>query len=266
MLQPISASGSRVGRGRASRRLRKILRSPNICLVAQTGSLAEGAPGRTPRAASTGRIATGLHKIGIALRHAAWNEHPRSGLTPTQAQLLVLVDARPGGRTLSALAAELGVTAPTASDSVSALERKGLVEKRRAAGDARALAVRPSPAGRRLARRLALWPDFLLAAIDELDVGEREVFQRALVKMIRSLQIRGRIPVARMCVGCRFFRPYAHASSSAPHHCAFVDAPFGDAELRLDCADQQPAPPEEAEAAWERFLAGAASSRSRKET
>jgi hypothetical protein len=70
----------------------------------------------------------------------------------------------------------------------------------------------------------------------KLDAGEREVFQRALVKMIRSLQIQGRIPVARMCLGCRFFRPYAHASSSAPHHCAFVDAPFGDAELRLDCA------------------------------
>ena len=216
----------------------------------------ERAPGRKARAASTARIATGLHKIGLVLRHAAWSDHPRSGLTPTQAQLLVLVSNRPGGRTLSALAAELGVTAATASDSVGALERKGLVEKKRAAGDARALAVRPSAAGRRLAHKLAQWPDFLLAAIDELDAGEREVFQRALVKMIRSFQTQGWIPVARMCVGCRFFRPYAHANSSAPHHCAFVNAPFGDAELRIDCADQQPVPPAQAEAVWERFLAG----------
>jgi DNA-binding MarR family transcriptional regulator len=176
----------------------------------------------------------------------------------------VLVATSPGGRTLSSLASELGIRPPTASDSVGALERKRLVERRRAPGKTRAVAVRLSAAGRRLARALALWPDFLLAAIDELDPGERAVFQRGLVKMIRSLQVQGRIPVARMCVGCRFFRPYAHASPSAPHHCAFVDAPFGDAELRLDCADHQPAPPDAAEAVWQRFLQ--ASPRSRKET
>jgi DNA-binding MarR family transcriptional regulator len=233
--------------------------------VAKSGSLAERAPGRSDRA-SAERIATGLHKIGLTLRHAAWSDYGRTGLPPTQAQLLVLLSARPGERTLSALAAELGVTAATASDSVSALERKRLVEKRRAPGDARALAVRLSPAGSQLARTLVLWPDFLLSAIDELEPHEREVFQRALVKMIRSLQVQDRIPVARMCVSCRFFRPYAHPGSSTPHHCAYVDAPFGDAELRLDCADHQPAPLEEAETVWERFLAGSPSPRERKET
>jgi DNA-binding MarR family transcriptional regulator len=228
-------------------------------------SLAERAPRRPQPDGSEARIATGLHKIGLVLRHAAWGEHASTGLTPTQAQLLALLAARPEGCTLSALAAELGVSAPTASDSLGAVERKGLVEKRRAAGNARALAVRLTPAGRRLARKLALWPDFLLTVIDELDPGERCVFQRALVKMIRSLQVQGRIPVGRMCVGCRYFRPHAHPGQRAPHHCAFVDSPFGDAELRLDCADQEPVPTEEEGALWERFLAGGAGSRPRKE-
>lgn len=234
--------------------------------VSETAALPERAPGRKPQAASTERIATGLHKISLVLRHAAWSEQRHTGLTPTQAQLLVLLGARAGGQTLSELATELGVTPATASDSVTALERKGLVEKRRAPGDGRALALRPSPAGRDLARTLALWPDFLLSALGELDADERGVFQRALVKMIRSLQVEDRIPVARMCAGCRFFRPYAHANESAPHHCAFVDAPFGDAELRLECADHEPAPPDQADAVWQRFLAGNPSPRSRKET
>ncbi|MER3418788.1 MAG: MarR family transcriptional regulator, partial [Chloroflexota bacterium] len=26
-----------------------------------------------------------------------------------------------------------------------------------------------------------------------------------------------------------------------PHHCAFVDAPFGDRSIRLDCPDHAPA-------------------------
>jgi DNA-binding MarR family transcriptional regulator len=207
------------------------------------------------------RIATGLHKIGLVLRHGAWREHGRSGLTPTQAQLLALLAASDGPRRLASLAAELGVTAATASDSLSALERKRLVEKRRAAGDGRALAARPTSAGRRLARQLALWPDFLVGAVEELDADERATFQRALVKMIRSLQVQRKIPLARMCVGCSFFRPYAHANEREPHHCAYVDAPFGDAALRIDCADHVPLQPEEADALWSDFLAARARSR-----
>jgi DNA-binding MarR family transcriptional regulator len=211
-------------------------------------------------------IATGLHKVGLVLRQAAWQESGRTGLNPTQAQLLMLLASSKSSRTLSALATELGVTAATASDSLAALERKCLVEKRRDPSDGRALAARPTSAGRRLARSLALWPDFLLGALEELDAAERDVFQRALVKMIRSLQVRGRIPVARMCVGCRFFRPYAHEGTQTPHHCAYVDAPFGEAELRIDCADHVPLPPDGAEALWREFLAGNGKPRSRRET
>lgn len=227
--------------------------------------LADRAPGEGAADASLERLATGLHKIGLVLRQAAWRESGPKGLTPTQAQLLTLVVGSPTGRRLSELAAELGVTAASASDSLAALERKGLVKKSRAVGDARVLAARPTPAGRRLAGRLALWPDFFLAALGELDEVERDVLQRALVKMILWLQVQGRIPVARMCVGCQFFRPHAHADARAPHHCAFVDAPFGDRELRIDCADQMPLPPDEADALWREFDAGAAG-RSRKET
>jgi DNA-binding MarR family transcriptional regulator len=227
--------------------------------------LADRAPGEGATDASLERLATGLHKIGLVLRQAAWQESGPKGLTPTQAQLLTLLVASATGRRLAELAAELGVTSASASDSLAALERKGLAERSRAVGDARALAATPTAAGRRLAGRLALWPDFLLAALGELDEVERDVFQRALVKMIRSLQVRGRIPVARMCVRCQFFRPHAHADASAPHHCAFVDAPFGDRELRIDCADQVPLPPDEADALWREFDAGAAG-RSREET
>jgi hypothetical protein len=34
------------------------------------------------------------------------------------------------------------------------------------------------------------------------------------------------------------------ADAEAPHHCAFVDAAFGDAALRMDCADHQDATPQ----------------------
>jgi DNA-binding MarR family transcriptional regulator len=201
------------------------------------------------------RVTTGLAKIGIALKQQAWAEAGGRGLTPTQGQVLALLRANPGGLRLRALAEQLGVTAATTSDSVTALHRKGLVTKEPTVGDGRGVVVLLTQGGRREAAAAAAWPDFLLEAVGELSTAEQAAFLRALVAMIRTLQEKGRIPVARMCVSCRFFRPYQHDDPARPHHCAFVDAPFGDGALRLDCPDYRAAPADQAADAWHAFQA-----------
>jgi DNA-binding MarR family transcriptional regulator len=201
------------------------------------------------------RVTIGLAKIGIALKQQAWAEAGGRGLTPTQGQVLALLRANPDGLRLGALAEQLGVTAATTSDSVTALQRKGLVTKEPMAGDGRGVIVLLTPTGTREAAAAAAWPDFLLEAVGELSSIEQATFLRALVSMIRTLQEKGRIPVARMCVSCRFFRPYQHDDPARPHHCAFVDAPFGDGELRLDCPDFRTAPDEQAAQTWLAFRA-----------
>jgi DNA-binding MarR family transcriptional regulator len=189
------------------------------------------------------RIATGLAKVGLALKHQAWRRAGRRGLSPTQAQILTTLRTAPRGMRLAEVADRLAVTAATASEAVGALALKGLVRKARETADLRALAIRLTPAGRREAHRAAGWPDVLLEAIDALTPEEQAVFLRGLVRMIYTLQQRGQIPVAQMCVTCRFFRPHVHPDPDRPHHCTFVDAPFGDRHLRLDCPDHQPAAP-----------------------
>jgi DNA-binding MarR family transcriptional regulator len=201
------------------------------------------------------RVTIGLAKIGIALKQQAWAEAGGRGLTPTQGQVLALLRANPNGLRLRALAEQLGVSAATTSDSVAALHRKGLVAKEGTASDGRAVIVVLTPTGSREAAAAAAWPDFLLEAVGELSAAEQATFLRALVAMIRTLQEKGRIPVARMCVSCRFFQPFRHDNPARPHHCAFVDAPFGDGELRLDCPDHSPAPVDQAAQTWEAFRA-----------
>ena len=201
------------------------------------------------------RVTTGLAKVGLALKQQAWAEAGGRGLTPTQGQVLALLRANPDGLRLGQLAGQLGVTAATTSDSVGALARKGLVTKAALAGDGRAVVVRLTPAGAREAAAAAAWPDFLLEAVGELSGDEQAAFLRGLVTMIRTLQRKGRIPVARMCVSCQFFRPFEHDDPATPHHCAFVDAPFGDGELRLDCPDHRTAPADQAERTWHAFRA-----------
>lgn len=205
-------------------------------------------------------LATGLHKLGLALRHEAWLQGAERGLSPTQAQLLVALERRPGRR-LSELATELGLSEATLSEAVRALAEKRLVKKTRARDDARALALTPTAAGRREAARAREWPDDFLRTLAGLAPDEQGVLLRALTKIIRSLQEEGRIPVARMCASCRYFRPHAHADAARPHHCAFVDAAFGERELRLECDDHEPAPADSAQATWQRFVAGGSETR-----
>ena len=206
---------------------------------------------------ATQRVAAGLAKIGLVLKQHGWQRAAPLGLTPTQAQVLALLATRaPGGLSVSDVAAQLAVTTPTVSDAIAALVRKRLVVKQRRITDERVVAVRLTRAGRRLVERVRQWPDFLLAAVDELAPDEQRVFLRGLVKMIRALQEQGRIPVARMCVTCRYFRPHVYPDAERPHHCDYVDAPFGDRDLRLDCADHEVAEPTAQVRLWQLFVAG----------
>jgi len=204
------------------------------------------------------RLATGLSKIGLVLRHQAWKVAESSGLTPTQSQILAAIAHSPEGwLSVSDVARHLAVTQPTASDAIAALERKRLIERTRADSDARVVQVRITGAGRRRARETAEWPDALLVAIGELDAYEQGVFLKAMTKMIRSLQESGQISTSRMCATCTHFRPHAHPGAATPHHCAFVDAPLRDNDLRLDCQDHEQAGEAERPRLWQLFIKGA---------
>jgi hypothetical protein len=139
----------------------------------------------------------------------------------------------------------LAVSQPTVSDAVSALEAKGLVTRTHGA-DRRVQLLTLTEAGRTTSATASEWPDALLEAVDALEPDDQAIFLRGLSNMIVELQRRGRIPVQRMCATCRFFRPNVHPDAERPHHCAFVDRPFGDRELRLDCTDHEPATTKEA--------------------
>jgi DNA-binding MarR family transcriptional regulator len=204
----------------------------------------------------TQRLAVGLTKLDLALRAQAWRIGESEGLTPTQGQILANLRSHPASaRRVSDIAAALGVTPQTASEAVAALVGKRLVEKRPDARDRRATALSLTPKGRSSAEKASRWPEFLLTSLDALSPDEQIVFLKALVKMIRTLQVRGQIPVSRMCVTCRYFRPNAHPDKAEPHHCAFVDAPFADRDHRLDCADHEAAPLAAQRHAWRSFAA-----------
>ncbi|MER3438909.1 MAG: MarR family transcriptional regulator [Chloroflexota bacterium] len=205
-----------------------------------------------------GRLAVGLAKLGLAARHRAWEGATRAGLTPTQGQILAYLLNHPEGARPGEISEALGVTAATVSDSAAALATKGYLSRASDPTDKRAVRLVLTDVGKDVAAAAAQWSDVLLAAVDALAPEEQIVLLRSIIKMIRALQIRGAIPIARMCVNCQYFRPYAHRDALRPHHCAFVNAPFGDADLRIDCSDFIASREEERGLAWARFSSGAA--------
>lgn len=163
--------------------------------------------------------------IGHVLRSRAWKGAGPVGVTPTQGHALGLLRDEPEGLPLGTVASRLGVSAPT--------------------GEALADATRD-------------WPAFLAEAVETLEPAEQAAFLRMLVKIIRAMQQSGDIaPQKKKIATCRYFRPNVHEGASAPHHCAFVDAPFGDRHLRLNWPEQEIAAEETQAANWRRFAPAA---------
>ena len=199
------------------------------------------------------RIATGLHKLGLAMKQQSWKEAAEEGLSPTQGQILAAL-AHDGLLTGSELARRLGVTLPTVSDSVRALVEKLLVEKRPDPRHPRASLLALTTAGKRQASRASAWPEFMATAVSSLSEAEQTAVLSGVMKMIRTLQENGQIPTSKMCVSCVHFRPNVN-EGPRPHHCAFVDAPMASDHLRIDCAEHEVAPPELQAVNWKRFTA-----------
>lgn len=186
-----------------------------------------------------GQLAAALERVGQALRVQMWDAAKQHGLSPTQLQVLLrLATDPPEHRRIGVLSDQLDVTHPTVSDAVAVLRRKGLVERERP-GRRSPLAL--SRRGRTVARELATWQERTRKQLSKLPADDKHGALRILLDLIAGLQREGVITVARMCVTCRFFRPNRHPATAArPHHCALLDMPLADDELRLDCPEHEP--------------------------
>lgn len=200
------------------------------------------------------RLREGLDRIGAVMRADQWGVAEEAGLTPTQLHALTFIAGRGDkGIRLRAIAEHLGVTQPTATDSIAALVRKGLLTKLADPNDARAVAIRITPPGCDVVRAVGLAITATERALESLSTKEQSTLLELVIKTIRALQEAKAIPPQRLCVTCRHFRAYVHEDADLPHHCALVDAAFGGRHLRLDCAEHEAAQPEARDAAWKAF-------------
>lgn len=184
------------------------------------------------------RLANGLVRLAAVARQLDWESAESTGLSPTQADILRFVASRPGGVRLTAAAAHAGVRKATASDAVTALERKALVHKHTDALDNRAIALKTTAKGQRTAEA---WPASFESVIEGLSAEEQALLLGLVLKMIRQLQQRGLIAPQRTCMTCRYFQENRAPGTNAPHYCTLVGAQMADHHLRVDCPEHESA-------------------------
>jgi len=181
------------------------------------------------------RLADALEQLAKVLRTLHWDAAYAPGLSSVQLSVLqIIAEAPEKRRHVGALARELQLTAPTVSDAVAALRRKGLVAPAGPAGRRSALEV--TLEGRARVAAATDWDAPLTGALEALTPGRRDDALVALLDIIGSMQRAGVITVARMCTTCHHF----DRSGPVPY-CRLLNAPLLPAGLRVDCPDHQPA-------------------------
>lgn len=162
------------------------------------------------------------------------------GLVPAQWEALrYLSRANRYSRHPGALAAFLGATKGTVSQTVIALERKGLVIRSNDPKDRRSVQIDLTEAGRAALAKDPL--SDLADAARALPVTAAVRLAEDLSVLLWGLQQRHGRPGFGVCGSCRFFqRNAAGEETGGPHRCGVTREPLSDADARHICIEHAP--------------------------
>ncbi|GAB3522182.1 MarR family winged helix-turn-helix transcriptional regulator [Photobacterium alginatilyticum] len=162
------------------------------------------------------------------------NDAGLSELKPAQWEALrFLSQANKFSRTPSALTSYLGVTKGTVSQTLNALERKGLICKKKDAGDRRSVSIQLTEKGKGILNNDPL--KALLGAIEQLSNSQLNTLASTLeLVLTTALQQRAGAPFG-VCKSCKYFM--RNVVDGTPHRCALLQVPLTSMESDLICRE-----------------------------
>ncbi|MEQ1725796.1 MAG: MarR family transcriptional regulator [Sphingopyxis sp.] len=185
------------------------------------------------------QLTYGLGRLAALARQRDWGVGEAAGLTPTQGDVLRLLVDRPSGLRLNELAAQLSVRPSTASDAVSSLVGKGLVERSPDPDNGRAVCVTLSPYGRPMLGQIPVGHHSIVELMSDEEVA---AVHTVVLHTIARLQRAGQIAPQRMCVTCRYFVSEANLDAPAEYFCKLIGTQFDAADLRINCPEHEEVP------------------------
>jgi DNA-binding MarR family transcriptional regulator len=161
----------------------------------------------------------------------------RRGLNPAQGDALdYLAGANRYSRNPSALAEFLGSTRGTVSQTLIALERKGLIARRPNPRDRRAIALELTPEGRAAVERGE--PPSIEKAVRGLSDANQAILAGFLTEVLATAQRLNGFRAFGMCGTCiHFQRDGSGRVAGGPHLCGLTREPLSNPDSLLICRE-----------------------------
>ena len=186
-----------------------------------------------PERAKIVELVDRLSRIAHSLQFA-------EGLNPAQWEALRFV-ARANRNSCSpgTLADFMGSTKGTVSQTLKALEGKGLIERCRKAGDRRAVQISVTPAGTELLRKDPLGQ--IHDALAPCSADEQHSVVEGIERLLGIVQNHQKIPEFGPCLKCTYYKPEACTeTNSVGCRCGVSGELFSSLEIGKICADFAP--------------------------
>jgi DNA-binding MarR family transcriptional regulator len=163
-----------------------------------------------------------------------------SSLNPAQWEALRYLDrANRFSNSPGALARYLGATKGTVSQTVMALERKGLIAKSMRSGEKRSVALSLTRRGK-VKLKEDPWHELATDAA-ALDAATARHLDLAFSKLLQTALRRGSYPTFGQCRTCRHFgRNRASGEPDGPHRCLLLDLALRETDTAKICIEHQP--------------------------
>ena len=187
---------------------------------------------------SAARVALLMERISRLMRA----RDGEAGLNPAQWEALrYLSRANRFSRSPTAVAEFLAATKGTVSQTLIALEAKGLVRKSASERDKRGARLEITDAGWDLLEGADPLVR-VMEAVAELPPLHASLISQALSRVLEALLERNGRRVFGSCLACRYFRRDAHAGRpEGPHLCSAFGSPVSEADAMLICVEHIPA-------------------------
>ncbi len=178
-----------------------------------------------------------VERLGNLLRADVRAACHAQGVRPVQFEALnYIAQCNRYSDTPQAVAEYLGLTKGTVSQTIKALETKGLLRKCIDKQDKRVVHLKPTARGRRLVDQTAP-ADSVVRGIDRMTVGEQTAMVEALQRLLRAMQQANGLKTFAPCHTCRF-----NQQREGGYFCELTQEPLAEDDVKLLCREHQYSP------------------------
>lgn len=181
------------------------------------------------------KILAAFERIAEVFRVLLWEKSKKIKLSPIQIQILIFLKYHEQKYcTVNSLAEEFNMTAPTISDSVKALVKKGLVKKIKNLQDKRFYYLNLTAKGEKLINQSQSFVDVLFQSLTSINQTEKETLLSSLLKIIYDLHSKSILITKRMCFTCTYFQ-----RNNGEYYCSLLEMNLEQKDLRIDCPEHK---------------------------